>query len=118
VKPNDSLHGRPTSPELLGVVATFLESQILPAVSDAYGKAEVNATINAIRIVERDLLFGSSTNSDSHTAMAGLGFSDEAQLAAAIRDGDLDDRSEDVATCLRTLVQGRLAVDNPGYHDE
>ncbi|MGB9303819.1 MAG: DUF6285 domain-containing protein [Mycobacterium sp.] len=116
--PNDSARLRPTSTDLLAVVATFLESQILPAVSDRYGNAEVRAAVDALRVVQRDLLGDSRAAADARNALAGLGFSDEAQLAAAIRDGKLDDRTEDVATCLRALVNGRLAVDHPGYQDE
>lgn len=116
--PNDSARLRPTSTDLLAVVATFLESQILPAVSDRYGNAEVRAAVDALRVVQRDLLGDSPTAAVARNALAGLGFSDEAQLAAAIRDGKLDDRTEDVATCLRALVNDRLAVDHPGYPDE
>jgi hypothetical protein len=114
--PNDFPHGRPTAAELLGVVAAFLESQILPAMSEAYGKAEVSAAVDAIRVVEREL--GVDSTAADRDALAGLGFADEAQLAAAIRNGDLDERTEDVATCLRALVNHRLAVDHPGYQDE
>ena len=46
---------------------------------------------------------------------AGLGFSDEAELAAAIRAGDVDDRPDDVLACLRTVVRRRLDVAHPGY---
>jgi hypothetical protein len=115
--PNDSLHGRPTPTELLAAVAAFLETQILPAMNEPYGNAEVSSAVNAIRVVERGLLAESAEAVDGN-ALAGLGFSDEAQLAAAIRDGDLDQRTEDVATCLRALVNRRLAVDHPGYQDE
>jgi hypothetical protein len=116
--PNDSARLRPTSSDLLAAVATFLESQILPAVGDSYGNAEVRAAVDALRVVERQLLADSPTQTDARNALAALGFSDEAQLAAAIRDGELDDRVEDVATCLRALVNDRLAVDHPGYQDE
>ena len=45
------------------------------------------------------------------------GASDEAQLAAAIRSGELDDRPDEVTACLRTLVHRRLAVAHPGYDE-
>ena len=51
----------------------------------------------------------------STEALTRLGFTDEAQLAAAIRAGELDDRADEVAACLRTLVEHRLAVAHPGY---
>jgi Domain of unknown function (DUF6285) len=116
--PSGSLHERPTSTELLAAVAAFLENQIKPNMADRYGQAEVGAAVDALRIVERELLDESPDAADFRHALADLGFSDEAQLAAAIRDGNLDDRSEDVAACLRALVSQRLASVNPGYQDE
>ena len=113
-----SANGQPTAAELLAVVTAFLESQIMPALTDPYGNAEVSAAINALRIVEREMLGSPAASADSRNALAGLGFSDEAQLAEAIRNGDLDDRAEDVATTLRALVIDRLAIDRPGYQDE
>ncbi len=70
---------------------------------------------NVLRIVERELLDGSAA--DVTDALADLGFADEAQLAAAIRAGDLDERPDDVLACLRTLVRRRLDVAHPGYAD-
>jgi Domain of unknown function (DUF6285)/Phosphotransferase enzyme family len=68
--------------------------------------------------IERELLEESPAQADTRSALADLGFSDEAQLTVAIRDGELDDRTDDVASCLRTLVNGRLAIVHPGYQDE
>jgi Domain of unknown function (DUF6285) len=49
--------------------------------------------------------------------LAEMGFADEAQLAAAIRAGALDDRADEVLPTLRTLVRHRLAVAHPGYDE-
>ncbi|CQD04266.1 aminoglycoside phosphotransferase [Mycolicibacterium conceptionense] len=48
----------------------------------------------------------------------GVGFADEAALAAAIRAGELDDRAADVTACLRALVRQRLAAAHPGYDEQ
>ena len=72
---------------------------------------------NALRIVERELL--DEGDSDVRAALAGLGFPDEAGLAAAIRAGELDGACRpEVTSCLRTLVRHRLAVAHPGYDSE
>jgi hypothetical protein len=72
---------------------------------------------NALRIVERELL--DTGDSDARAALAGLGFADEAGLAAAIRAGELDTRDRtEVTACLRTLVRHRLAVSHPGYDSD
>ena len=109
------LYGRPTAGELVGAVAEFLETTIRESTS---GQVNFHARVaaNALRIVERQLLVDSADKVAD--ALAGLGFTDEAQLAAALRRGDLDDRTDDVMSCLRALVGHRLEVAHPGYQDE
>jgi ketosteroid isomerase-like protein len=105
-----SMHGRPTAAELVDAVAGFLESDVRQA-TDGQVNFHARVATNVLRIVEREL----SRDGDPKAALAELGFADEAQLAAAIRDGDLDDRADEVTAFLRRLVQHRLAVAHPGY---
>jgi Domain of unknown function (DUF6285) len=106
------LYGRPTAAELVAAVAEFIEGDVRDATG---GQVNFHARVaaNVLRIVERELLDTSAA--DAEEALVGLGFSDEAGLAAAIRAGGLDGRGDDVTTCLRTLVRHRLAVAHPGY---
>lgn len=106
------LHGRPTAAELVAAAAEFLETDVRQATS---GQVNFHARVaaNVLRTVERELLAGG--DADARAALAGLGFDDEAGLAAAIRAGELDDRSRDVTACLRILVRHRLSVAHPGY---
>jgi hypothetical protein len=106
-----SAYGRPTAAELVAAVADFLDNEVRAATE---GQVNFHARVaaNALRIVEREL--GASTGQVTD-ALGTLGFTDEAQLAAAIRAGELDARAGDVLPCLRTLVRHRLAVDHPGY---
>jgi len=116
VTSGDPLHGRPTAAELVAAVAEFLECDVREATS---GQVNFHARVaaNALRTVERELLDGG--DSDVRAALAGLGFADEAGLAAAIQAGELDGRTgPDVTACLRTLVRHRLAVAHPGYDSE
>jgi hypothetical protein len=108
-------YGRPLAAELVAAVAEFLETDIRAATS---GQVNFHARVaaNALRIVERELLDESET--DSRAVLAGLGFPDEEQLAAAIRTGELDERAGDLLAGLRTLVRNRLAVAHPGYDSE
>ncbi len=114
------LYGRPTAAELVAAVADFLDDEVRAAtgpdsrLADA-GPVNFHARVaaNVLRIVERELL--DQSTDDVTAALAGLGFSDEAGLAAAIRAGDVDDRPDDVLACLRTVVRGRLDVAHPGY---
>ena len=116
---NTGLHGRPTAAELVGAVAEFLESDVRRATGDGVagrgdvGQVNFHARVaaNVLRVVEREL----AGDGDPATALAQLGFTDEAGLAVAIREGRLDDRGQDVTRFLRTLAAHRLTVDHPGY---
>ena len=113
---SESLHARPTAAELVSAVAAFLEAQLNFDGGEA--EAEVSAAAQALRIVERQLLADPGDDARAREALAKLGFSDEAQLAEAIRDGHLDDRPDDVTSYLRALVNHRLNVSHPGYQHE
>ena len=110
-----SAHGRPTAAELIAAVAEFLETDVRDSTT---GQVNFHARVaaNVLRIVERELLVDSAD--DVNDALAAIGFDDEAQLAAAIRAGVLDDRSQQVQAALRALVGHRLSVAHPGYESE
>ncbi len=103
---------RPTAAELIAAVADFLDTDIREATE---GRVNFHARVaaNALRIVERELRDTAGTTVSA--ALTGLGFADEAALAAAIRAGDLDDRPEQLTACLYALVRHQLAIDHPGY---
>jgi Domain of unknown function (DUF6285) len=107
-----NIYGRPTAAELVAAVADFLDNDVR---SSTEGQVNFHARVaaNVLRIVERELIDDSAA--DVTGPLAELGFADEAQLAAAIRAGTLDDRANDVLPALRTLVRHRLAVAHPGY---
>jgi Domain of unknown function (DUF6285) len=106
------LNGRPTAAELIAAVAEFLEGDVR---ANTTGSVNFHALVaaNVLRTVERELL--DETAAEPETALARLGYRDEDALAAAIRSGDLDERSADVLPCLRALVRHRLAIAHPGY---
>lgn len=105
-------YGRPLAAELVAAVAEFLETDVRAA-TDGQVNFHARVAANALRIVERELL--DESDADTGAALAGLGFADEEQLAAAIRAGELDGRADELTACLRTLVRNRLAVAHPGY---
>jgi aminoglycoside phosphotransferase (APT) family kinase protein len=108
-------YGRPTAAELVEAAAEFLEADVRAATT---GQVNFHARVaaNALRIVQRQLL--DTTSGKFAEALTALGFVDEAELAAAIRAGELDRRAKDVAARLHTLVRHRLAVAHPGYDSE
>jgi hypothetical protein len=106
------LYGRPTAAELVAAVADFLDKDVRSTVE---GPINFHARVaaNVLRIVERELTDGSTA--DVANRLAQFGFADEAQLAAAIRAGQLDGRAADLMPVLRMLVRHRLAIAHPGY---
>jgi hypothetical protein len=108
------LYGRPTAAELVAAVADFLDNDVR---SSTEGQVNFHARVaaNVLRIVERELTDDSAAEVTGQ--LAGLGFTDESQLAAAIRDGTLDERAGEVLPTLRALVRHRLAIAHPGYDE-
>ena len=112
-----SAHGRPTAAELIAAVAEFLENDVRESTS---GQVNFHARVaaNALHMVERELRADAEAADGVAGALARVGCVDEAQLAAAIRAGELDGGNDHVQSALRALVGRRLAAAHPGYQDE
>ena len=108
------LYGRTTAAELVAAVADFLDNEVRAA-TDGQVNFHARVAANVLRTVEREL--GDETAGEVTDALGELGFTDEAELAAAIRAGELDDQAADVLPVLRTLVSRRLEVAHPGYDE-
>lgn len=114
------LHYKPTAAELVAAVAEFLETEGRAVtgpdgrLSDAGARNfHTRVAANVLRIVERELL--DDTSDEPLQALRTLGFTDEAELAAAIRAGDCGD---EVVPALHALVGHRLRVAHPGYEQD
>ena len=95
-------------------VADFLDNEVRAA-TDGQVNFHARVAANILRTVEREL--GDESAGEVTDALGELGFTDEAELAAAIRAGELDDQAADVLPVLRTLVSRRLEVAHPGYDE-
>jgi hypothetical protein len=109
-----SFHDRPSMAELVGAVREFLESDVMAA-TDGRVQFHTRVSVNALRMVERELELGDGQARVHDDGLGRLGVADEAELAAAIRDGRLDDRRDDVVGVLRETVRAKLEVANPRY---
>ena len=76
---------------------------------------EARVARNALGIVERELRLGPALAAAHAARLAGLGFADDAALAAAMRSGALDDDWESVAPALAAAARDQLLVANPSY---
>ena len=111
-----SLHGSPSSAELLEAVREWLERDVMASTE---GRLRFHARVaaNVLATVERELALGESQRVEHERRLASLGVEDDAAFARAIRAGDLDDRLDEVRAILRADVDARLAVANPRYAD-
>jgi len=93
---------RPNARELATAVREFLETEILPALSDQRLRFRTLVAMNALSIVERE----SPEPSPPDPV--------DAELARRIRAGDV--RGDDLET-LRQRVREKLLLASPGYLD-
>lgn len=110
-------HDVPSAAELVTAVREFLEGEVLP---EAEGRRayHLRVAVNALGMVERELALGPAQEAAHGERLARLGVRDEAELAAAIRSGRLDDRYEEVVAAVRETVRDKLLVANPGYLED
>jgi hypothetical protein len=108
------LHGRPTAAELLAAVGEFLRDELLPA-TEGQLNFHTRVAANVLGIVERELRFGAAQELRHADRLSALGFSSQAELAAALRSGEVDPEHPEILAAVRASVTDRLAVANPRY---
>jgi aminoglycoside phosphotransferase (APT) family kinase protein len=108
------LHGRPTAAELLAAVGDFLREDVLPATG---GRVNFHTRVaaNVLGTVQRELELGGPQEVRHAERLAALGFSSQAELAAALRSGEADPEDPEILATVRAAVTDRLAVANPRY---
>ena len=107
-------HDVPTAAQLVEAVREFLERDVMEA-TEGRVQFHTRVAVNALRMVEQELDLGPAQAEAHRSALARLGVADEAALAAAIRNGDLDGRRAEVTEVLRQTVRAKLEVANPRY---
>lgn len=112
-RPAEPPHDRPSADELLEAVGEYLDE-----VRDgAGGRLGYHARVaaNVVAMVRRELALGPALRRAHRERLGRLGVADDAELAAAIRSGALDDRLDEVTSLVRASVRDKLAVARPGY---
>jgi aminoglycoside phosphotransferase (APT) family kinase protein len=105
--------GRPTAAELVEAVGEYLNDVMEGSGDGARFGARVAR--NALGIAERELRLGPALASAHAARLAGLGFTDDAALATALRSGALDAGWEAIAPVLAASARDQLLVANPSY---
>jgi hypothetical protein len=87
---------------------------VLPQV-EGRSAFQLRVTMRALGMVAREL-DGAERHARVHQqALHSLGVRDEPELAAAVREGALEGREQELLAALRGTVRAKLEVANPGY---
>ena len=113
VGPATAPHDQPTGPGLLRAVREFLATEV--TMTDPSLAFHARVAANALRIAEREAMLAAGHARDHRARLATLGCADDAELCAAIRDGSLDHRFDDVIAAVRATTIDKLTVANPGH---
>jgi aminoglycoside phosphotransferase (APT) family kinase protein len=106
-------HDRPSGPELLRAVRDFLTAEV--GGTDPLLRFHARVAANALRIAEREAMLAAAHDQAHQKRLAALGCADDAALCAAIRDGSLDHRFEEVVEAVRSATIDKLTVANPAH---
>jgi Domain of unknown function (DUF6285) len=106
--------GIPTAAELAQALREFLTEEVMPQTDGAL-HFHARVASNVAGIIERELELGPAQAAAHHQRLATLGMRDDAELAAAIRDGRLDDRLAEVRRLLLESVIAELEIANPRH---
>jgi len=109
-----ALHDTPPAADLVAAVEDFLRTDVMGAV-DGPLKFQTLVAANVLAIIGRELTLGPDQERGHAERLAGLGMSDDAELAAAIRSGAMDGRFVEVIDALRPSVADKVAVTNPKW---
>jgi hypothetical protein len=112
------LHGRPTAGELVEAVRALLEGSVLADGAPA-GAFQVRVAVNALKVVERELAAAGEDVRRHRERLTALGFADDAELARALRRGELPaDQLPEVRAWVLASVEDKLRVATPKHLDE
>ena len=112
--PVSAPHDAPDPPALLDAVREFLVSEVEPQLEGRL-RYHLKVAANVLAIVERELRLGEEHGARHSERLRRLGFASDAELAAAIRSGVLDERLDELDHELRATVADKLAVARQGY---
>jgi hypothetical protein len=106
--------GIPTTAELAEALREFLVDEVMAQTTGALRFGALVAG-NVAAIIERELTLGPAHAQAHRQRLAELGMRDDAQLAAAIRDGAMDDRIDELRAALLATAIDDLLVYNPRH---
>lgn len=110
----------PDAATLLQAAADYLEGELLPAL-DGYHRFQTRVTVNALRIVMRELQLAPAHRADEQARLAALlghegdAAALEAELAGALVDGTRAPDDPALLDHLHRTLRDALAIHNPKW---
>jgi Domain of unknown function (DUF6285) len=106
-------HDAPTAKQLIESVREWLERDVL---GETTGRINFHArvAINVLAMVERELELGPQQAIDHAARLQALGYADDAELAVAIRNGEIEETDE-LRAAIHASVRDKLIVAHPKY---
>ncbi|MEO7429892.1 MAG: DUF6285 domain-containing protein, partial [Acidimicrobiales bacterium] len=108
------LYGRPTAGELVEAVREWIDRDVRGA-TDGRVAFHARVAVNALAMVERELVIGAAHRDAHRDRLADLGCADDRELAERIRQGSFDDQAEAVRAVVAASVRAKLEVANPRW---
>ncbi len=112
--PAASVHDRPTLAELLEAVREWVDGDVRTGTE---GRLSFHARVatNALKVLEREVALEPGLSRAHVERLAQLDCASDAELAARIRAGALDDRLDEVRTLVAGSVHDKVLVANPAW---
>ncbi len=107
-------HDAPSAAQLIEAVREFLEREVRDATE---GRVRFHARVaaNVLSMVGRELALGDDQQRAHGERLADLGIENDAELAAAIRSGAMDEMHGAVVEALWEATLAKVRVANPAY---
>ena len=109
-----SLHDAPSIAQIVEAVREWLERDVMTS-TEGRLQFHTRVAVNMLSMVERELAVGAEQAAAHSGRLAQLGVEDDAELARKIREGELDDRLDEVRALVWASVRDKLSVANPKY---
>ncbi|HMC43205.1 MAG TPA: phosphotransferase family protein, partial [Acidimicrobiales bacterium] len=99
-----SLHDIPSAAGLVEAVREFVQGDVM-ASTEGRVRFHARVAVNVLGMVERELVLGPEQEARHARGLAGLGVADDAELALAIRGGEMDGRLAEVWSVMLEAVR-------------
>lgn len=107
-------HDPPTAEQLIESVREWLETDVFPNVEGRL-QFHTRVAMNVLSMVERELSLGETQEAQHRLGLATFDCETDEELSRKIREGELNNRYDEVEAFVFRSVEEKLRVANPKY---